>query len=75
MNSFGRISIEEAHSVLNADLIIGPEVREGLPEWIGLEERVTKTRKGKKGAKRDFQVRIWLDEENPEVCFVQTILE
>ena len=47
INGFGLRSIKEAHSVLNADLIIGPEVREGLPEWIGLEELVTKTRKGK----------------------------
>ena len=75
MNGFGLRSIKESYNVLNADLIIGPEVREGLQEWIGLEKCVTKTRKGQKGAQCDVQARVWLDDENPQVCSVQTILE
>ena len=42
--------------------------REGLPEWIELNERVTKTRRGNKNQVRDVEARIYLDDNEPSTC-------
>ena len=74
-HGFGLRSIKEVYGVVNSDIIFGPEVRPGLPGYISLEERVTKTRKGQKNAIRDVQSRVWLDDDNPDLCNVRTVLE
>ena len=46
VTGFGLRSVTESYNVLNGDLIHGPEVgSSGLPDWIQLSERVTKTRR------------------------------
>ena len=58
----------------NSDVIIGIPNEEGLPGWIMLSERLTKTRRGACKGARDLQPTIYLN-DNPEHCMVRPFLE
>ena len=75
MSGFGCRAIKEVYSVHNEDIIIGPEEQHGLPRWIELSERITKTRRGRKNQVRDVEGKVYLDNEHPEICPVRTLLE
>ena len=47
---------------------------EGIPQYITLSEKITKTRRGGKNDQRDLPGRIHLDPEMPNLCPVRTIL-
>ena len=70
-------AIRECWSIKNCDLVHGPPHRKvpGMPAWIELSERLTKTRQGQKNLTRDLEGRIYLDLENPEICPVRTLFE
>ena len=56
-------------------MVYGPESDvPGLPQFISLSERITKTRRGNKNDKRDLEGRIYLDNQYPELCPVRNIL-
>ena len=66
----------ECHMIQNKDLIAGPVDRKtGVPEWIELSERVTKTRTGNPGDERELIPRIFPDDEFPDSCYVRTLFE
>ena len=66
----------ECHMIQNDDLIFGPlSKKSGVPEWIELSERVTKTRNGNPGDERELIPRIFPDDEFPGSCYVRTVLE
>ena len=66
----------ECHMIQNKDLIAGPVDRKtGVPEWIELSERVTKTRTGNPGDERELIPRIFPDDEFPDSCYVRTLLD
>jgi hypothetical protein len=75
MTGFGSRAIKEAYQVTNEDIIYGPAEQEGLPKWIELSERITKTRRGRKNEVRDVEGRIYLDNQHPEICPVRTFIE
>ena len=65
----------ECHMIQNQDLIYGPINRKsGVPEWIELSERITKTRGGNPGDERELIPRIFPDDEFPGTCYVRTLL-
>ena len=66
----------ECHMIQNKDLIFGPvNKKTGVPEWIELSERVTKTRTGNPGDERELVPRIFPDDEFPGTCYVRSLLE
>ena len=65
----------EVYNIKNEDLIMGPMGEGGVPEWIELSERVTKTRRGKTHNIRELDPKVYPDHENPESCPVRTFLE
>ena len=75
MSGFGCRAVKEVYSVHNEDIITGPEEQHGLPRWIELSERITKTRRGRKNQVRDVEGKVYLDNEHPEICPVRTLLE
>ena len=46
---FGTRNREEMYSIQNGDIDIGPLKMNGVPEYLELSERITKTRRGKRG--------------------------
>ena len=46
---FGIRNREEMYNIINRDIEIGPEIINGIPEYIELGERITKMRRGKGG--------------------------
>ena len=75
VSGFGCRVVKEIYSVQNEDIIDGPEEKPGLPKWIRLSERITKTRRGRKNDVRDVEGKVYLDSDHPEVCPVRTLLE
>ena len=75
VSGFGCRAIKEIYSAQNEDIIDGPEEKPGLPKWIRLSERITKTRRGRKNDVRDVEGKVYLDSDHPEVCPVRTLLE
>ena len=67
--------LQETHAISNQDLIFGPINKNGLPEFIELSERITKTRRGQKNDVRELDGRVYLDDDNPEICPVRNMLE
>ena len=66
----------EVHMIQNGDLTFGPvSERTGVPQWIELNERITKTRKGNQGDERELTPRLFPDDEFPETCYVRTVME
>ena len=66
----------ECHMITNSDLIFGPnDSKHGVPEWIELSERITKTRSGNPGDERELKPRIFPDHKFPHLCYVRTLLE
>ena len=65
----------EVYNIKNEDVIMGPLGEGGVPEWIELSERVTKTRRGKIHNIRELDPKVFPDHENPETCPVRTFLE
>ena len=66
----------ECHMIQNQDLLFGPDDRKnGVPEWIELSGRITKTRKGNPGDERELIPRIFPDDEFPDTCYVRTVLQ
>ena len=76
MTGMGCRAREECKLIQNEDLVYGPDSKSspGLPEFISLSERVTKTRRGNKNDLRDLDGKVYLDEEFPELCPVRTII-
>ena len=75
MTGFGCRACKEVYAIQNQDLMSGPDDKNGLPKWIELSERITKMRRGRKSEVRDVEGRVYLDNENPEVCPVRTLVE
>ena len=65
----------EVYDIQNEDVIFGPEGKGGIPEWIEISERVTKTRRGGSHSIRDLVQKVFADQENPNTCPVRTMLE
>ena len=74
---FGIRTRSEMYNILNGDVKVGPLKSNGIPEYIELSERITKTRRGKcgKGGQRDYKPRIESDDEDPENCLVRPFLK
>ena len=72
---FGCRPGNECHMMENSDLEYGPRRRDGLPEWMKLNERITKTRTGNLGGAREGPQIIHPDDEFPETCSVRTLIE
>ena len=64
----------ECYMIQNGDLTYGPLSIHGVPQWIELAERITKTRKGNPGDERELIPRLFPDDEYPETCYVRTVL-
>ena len=59
----------------NSDFVHGPSSEvEGVPQYITLLEKATKTRRGGKHDRRELQGRIQMDLKRPELCPVRTLL-
>jgi hypothetical protein len=65
----------EVYNIQNEDIIFRPVGEGGVPQWIELSERVTKTRRGKTHNIRELDPKVFPDNENPETCPVRTFLE
>ena len=65
----------ECYMIRNGDLTFGPLSERGVPQWIELAERITKTRKGNQGDERELTPRVFPDDEYPETCYVRTLVE
>jgi hypothetical protein len=65
----------ECHMITNEDLILGQRRRDGIPEYIELSERITKTRRGNPGDERELEPKLFPDDDYPETCYVRTVLE
>ena len=75
MTGLGARARQECRDMKNSDLIHGPKSSvEGLPEYITLNERLTKTRRGGKGQTRELPGRVFLDLEYPNLCPVRTLI-
>ena len=74
MTGFGCRANKETYEIKNEDIIHGPLHKTGFPEYLELSERITKTRRGGSNDVRDISGRVYLDEENEDVCNVRTIL-
>jgi U4/U6.U5 tri-snRNP-associated protein 3 len=73
---FGARTGAECHMIENGDLVIGPlDEAYGVPQWIELSERITKTRSGNAGDERELIPRIFPNHEFPETCYVRTVME
>ena len=74
---FGIRTRTEMYNIKNGDIKVGPLKANGLPEYIELGERITKTRRGKsgKGGQREYKPRIEGDDENPENCLLRPFLK
>ena len=55
LTGFGCRAIKEQYAILNKDLVYGPTHKSGFPEYIELNERITKTRRGGVNQKRDVE--------------------
>ena len=75
MTGFGCRAKEECHAVLNEDLVFGREDKEGIPDYVQLSERITKTRRGSVNDVREMEGRIYADNENKHICQVRTMME
>ena len=75
VSGFGCRAIAEIYMIKNEDITNGPETQPGLPKYMQLSERVTKTRRGRKNEVRDIEGRIYLDNDHPEICPVRNMLE
>ena len=65
----------ECHMIQNGDLTFGPlSEKTGVPQWIELAERITKTRSGNTGDERELIPRIFPDDKFPETCWVRTVV-
>ena len=72
---FGLRPGTECHMVTNSDLTYGPvDERYGRPAWIKLNERVTKTRKGRYNDKKELPSKVFPNDRNPEICLVRAIV-
>ena len=74
---FGVRAKAELYNMKNSDIELGPINKEGLPEFLQLSERITKTRRGNQGLKgaRAYKPTISLDNDNKEKCMVRPFLE
>ena len=71
---FGIRNREEMYSIQNGDIEIGPLKANGVPEYIELSERITKTRRGRTGQAREYKPRIDSNDEKPANCMVRPFL-
>ena len=72
---FGLRPGAECHMVTNDDLTYGPvDQKYGRPEWVRLNPRVTKTRKGRSNDKKDIASKVFPNDDHPEICYVRTIV-
>ena len=75
MTGMGARARQECRDMNNSDLIFGPDSNvEGYPQFISLNERLTKTRRGGKGEQRELPGRVFLDSEYPELCPVRALV-
>ena len=75
LSNLGFRANKEVCDIQNEDIIMGPVGEGGVPQWIELSERVTKTRRGKTHNIRELDPKVFPDHENPETCPVRTIME
>ena len=72
---FGLRPGTECHMVTNGDLTYGPvDQKYGRPDWVRLNPRVTKTRKGRSNDKKDIASKVFPNDDHPGICYVRTIV-
>ena len=71
---FGIRNREEMYSIQNGDIEVGPLKANGIPEYIELSERITKTRRGKSGHMREYKPRIVSNDDKPGNCLLRPFL-
>lgn len=75
MTGMGCRARQECRDMTNKDLIYGPNSDiEGIPQYITLNEKLTKTRRGGKGQTREMPGRVYMDPEYPNLCPVRTLV-
>ena len=73
---FGLRSAEECYQILCRDLTHGEwDEAKGRYDYIGLTERITKTRRGGHGSARELKPKIFANDECPDTCYVRTVTE
>ena len=66
----------EMYEILNSDIKVGPMKQNGIPEYIELKERITKTRRGQRGqGARHFIPKIDSDDDDPDSCMLRPFLK
>ena len=66
----------EMYEIMNSDIKVGPMKQNGIPEFIELGERITKTRRGQRGqGARQFIPKIDSDDNNPDGCMLRPYLK
>ena len=67
---------QEVRNVLNADIVFSTETSEGgIPKFVEVQERITKTRRGGNNEVREVAGKAWRDDDYPDICPVRTIME
>ena len=75
MGGWGCRLKEEPYNITNGDLVYGPEIEVGIPEYIKLKERLTKTMRGARREPRELDKTLYADNERPDQCQVRAVLE
>ena len=71
-STFGLRGVKEMYQILNGDVQVGPAREDGIPSFLKLGERITKTSRGKKGeASAKVEAKMFPDDKNPERCGVR----
>ena len=75
MSLMGLRAIEEVHGILNKDLEFGPlDPETNLPEFIALNERLSKCRRGGKNQAREVKAKVFQDKLRSDICPVITFV-
>ena len=65
---------QEVRNVLNADIVFSTETSEGgIPKFVEVQERITKTRRGGNNEVREVAGKAWRDDDYPDICPVRTL--
>ena len=71
-STFGLRGVKEMYQILNGDVQVGSAREDGIPSFLKLGERITKTSRGKKGeASAKVEAKMFPDDKNPERCGVR----
>ena len=72
---WGTRSNKELYNITVGDVIIGPPREDGLPSFLSLHERLTKTRRGLKGqGAREVCPKIFPSDSDPSRCGVRLFM-